>query len=321
MHQTGFFLVIAYCLFAYETFDALDGQQGKRVGMYTNATTELFDHGSDAITTTISAITFCHIFHIIESPPLTFIFMLNVFTTFYFHTWEHTSTGVMTFRFSGNPTEGLFCSIAFLIVTGIFGNQIWLYKFGDLFPIFSNTWMISQLKLNQIGVGMLALSAIVTAKSNITSVFKHAKQLDNSKNLMTRNSFTITRCLELLPFLCLVIFAYNIIGSEIFLKYPRMTLFLLGFQWNLMVMRLIISEITKQPYDWHKCLSDMIFGIPFLFFELDSNFFGFYYLLISLIIYLGQYFYMIHFFCSEMCHILSMKHWWSLPKQPLKSSE
>lgn len=56
---------------AYEFFDALDGQQGKRVGMYTNATTELFDHGCDSITTVLSAIIFMHALNLLVSPTLT----------------------------------------------------------------------------------------------------------------------------------------------------------------------------------------------------------------------------------------------------------
>lgn len=69
-------------LFAYQTFDALDGLQGRKVGMYTNATTEgnfyfnfyfmillvlkqfsqlftVFDHGCDSnvlIMTTVASI-------------------------------------------------------------------------------------------------------------------------------------------------------------------------------------------------------------------------------------------------------------------------
>ena len=44
-------------LFIYQTTDALDGMQGKRVHMYENATTEIFDHGIDSIVTSLTSLT------------------------------------------------------------------------------------------------------------------------------------------------------------------------------------------------------------------------------------------------------------------------
>ena len=94
--------------------------------MYTNATTELFDHGGDSITALISAIIFCHVFQTLEFPTLSFFLIMSVFTIFYLHTWEHNATAVMTFRLTGNPTEGLFCSIATLLLTSLLSWSFWL---------------------------------------------------------------------------------------------------------------------------------------------------------------------------------------------------
>jgi len=43
-----YYALYACCLVVYQTMDALDGLQGRRVDMYNNPTTEIFDHGCDS---------------------------------------------------------------------------------------------------------------------------------------------------------------------------------------------------------------------------------------------------------------------------------
>ena len=43
----------AFCLFAYQSLDSIDGKQARRTGM-AGPLGELFDHGCDAINTTVS---------------------------------------------------------------------------------------------------------------------------------------------------------------------------------------------------------------------------------------------------------------------------
>eukprot|EP01130_Rhizamoeba_saxonica_P011612 TRINITY_DN4826_c0_g1_i1.p1 TRINITY_DN4826_c0_g1~~TRINITY_DN4826_c0_g1_i1.p1 ORF type:complete len:342 (-),score=20.78 TRINITY_DN4826_c0_g1_i1:27-1052(-) len=85
-------------------FDALDGQQGKRVGMYTCPTTEVFDHGCDCVSTFCVTVSVCYVFGLVEYIhillPLTMI-------TFWLAAWDVKHTGVMIFPFGPkNPTEG-----------------------------------------------------------------------------------------------------------------------------------------------------------------------------------------------------------------------
>ncbi len=43
------------CLFAYQSLDSIDGKQARRTGM-AGPLGELFDHGCDAINTTVSSV-------------------------------------------------------------------------------------------------------------------------------------------------------------------------------------------------------------------------------------------------------------------------
>lgn len=121
-------------------------KQGKRVGMYTNATTgkysmvtysahwpELFDHGCDSVCTLMGVLIFSHAANLFESPTLAFTLALSAFTIFISHTWELTITHKMRFRLVGNPTEGLFVSMGFLIITGIIGPRYWSLRVSEFF--------------------------------------------------------------------------------------------------------------------------------------------------------------------------------------------
>jgi hypothetical protein len=111
--------VSALLLCLYQTLDALDGLQGKRVGMYNNATTELFDHGCDSwsLLCTMTAFT-----HLADCTPIEQRWWLAV-TTYVFlsSTYTHTCTGIMTFG-SGlrNPTEASALMATGLLFAGVF---------------------------------------------------------------------------------------------------------------------------------------------------------------------------------------------------------
>ena len=48
-----------FCMFAYETLDAIDGKQARRLGV-SGPLGQLFDHGCDAVNTIVGMIVFLH---------------------------------------------------------------------------------------------------------------------------------------------------------------------------------------------------------------------------------------------------------------------
>lgn len=110
-------LLCALCLFLYQLADVLDGMQGRRVNMYTNPTTEIFDHGCDSITTSLTTMNVCTAVGV-TSPFVRLLFFLLPATMFYLPTWEHVHTKVMQFRAGpGNPTEALLLVEAFYVLS------------------------------------------------------------------------------------------------------------------------------------------------------------------------------------------------------------
>ena len=129
----AFYFFFAACFWIYSTMDNIDGKQARR----TNSSSplgELFDHGCDALNCPIGSI-----IHI-ASLGLGFgwrslIILLISSWAFYLPTWEEYHTGVLYLGYVNGPTEGLLAVITTILISGIFGPEIWLKKL----QIFSST--------------------------------------------------------------------------------------------------------------------------------------------------------------------------------------
>jgi len=215
-----------------------------------------------------------------------------------------------------------------LILTGIFGGELWLTKVCDLIPLVDCNWtngtfmgIFMNVQLNHLAVLFMATSTILTAKSNVISVFKHASKFkEGSYPIIATTGSIKTRMLEMIPFLFLIASAWGLTHHRLFLEYPKLVIFAVGLCWTQMVMRLILSEITKQCYYWQASLATQLPLVLIYAFELESlsSWNEKLFLILFVIYSLGHYLQMGYFFCSEMCSVLNMPHWWSIPKQKSK---
>ena len=129
-------------LVAVQTADAVDGRQGKRVGMYVHPSTELFDHGIDSIVTSLVGITMATGMRLGHG-VWTALFLAGAWCVFYATTWEHLNVGKMRFQ-SGlsNPTEALTLIVIVLLLVGFYPG-IWDVRVVDLWtsivPEFATT--------------------------------------------------------------------------------------------------------------------------------------------------------------------------------------
>jgi hypothetical protein len=115
--------ITCFCfLFFYQMMDILDGQQAKRVGMYHNPTTELFDHGFDALSTMLVLYNLLSLAGVLESNyKLSLLMFVLAFSNFYLTTWEHTVTGVMTFKnVVSSPTDTILITKLLFIVLAFY---------------------------------------------------------------------------------------------------------------------------------------------------------------------------------------------------------
>lgn len=112
----------AFCLFMYQSMDAIDGKQARRTGM-SGPLGELFDHGCDALNTTLEVI--------LASAALgfgrsywTIACLISSLTSFFLTTWEEYHTHVLFLSSFSGPVEGILLICALYIFVGTFGSSI-----------------------------------------------------------------------------------------------------------------------------------------------------------------------------------------------------
>ncbi|KAI1002227.1 hypothetical protein K3495_g5975 [Podosphaera aphanis] len=107
-------------LFLYQTFDAVDGAQARRTHQ-SGPLGELFDHGVDALNTSLEVLIFA------ASQNLgmgwkTVISLFASLSTFYVQTWEEYHTKTLTLGIVNGPVEGVILLICIYIFTAIKGG-------------------------------------------------------------------------------------------------------------------------------------------------------------------------------------------------------
>lgn len=116
------YLIHFLCLFAYQTFDALDGKQARRTGT-SSPLGELFDHGCDAVTSSLLTITLSSTLQV-GNGWLVFFILLATLGAFYVAQMEEYHTGVLDLWYF-NVTEAQLFSMSLYIITAAFGPEFW----------------------------------------------------------------------------------------------------------------------------------------------------------------------------------------------------
>ncbi|XP_075249725.1 cholinephosphotransferase 1-like isoform X2 [Convolutriloba macropyga] len=116
-------LFFALCFFIYQTLDALDGKQARKLGM-SSPMGELFDHGIDAVNTVIVSIVYNISLRLGLHPAFNmYSFILTCFN-FYLAHWLTYCTGVLHFGYF-DITEAQVVIMAQLILTAFAGPNFW----------------------------------------------------------------------------------------------------------------------------------------------------------------------------------------------------
>ncbi|GAA6037966.1 hypothetical protein JCM8097_009513 [Rhodosporidiobolus ruineniae] len=110
-------------LFAYQSLDAIDGKQARRTGT-SGPLGELFDHGCDALNTTLGCLLTASALNLGLS-WWTVASLVATNMNFYLTTWEEWHTGTLFLSAFSGPVEGILLVVAVFVVTGFKGPQFW----------------------------------------------------------------------------------------------------------------------------------------------------------------------------------------------------
>ncbi|KAK4890998.1 Phosphotransferase [Elasticomyces elasticus] len=99
------YLSWAIGLFLYQTFDAIDGTQARRTRQ-SGPLGELFDHGVDALNTSLEVLLFSACMNFGQSWK-TVVILFGSMLTFYVQTWDEYHTKTLTLGLVSGPVEGI----------------------------------------------------------------------------------------------------------------------------------------------------------------------------------------------------------------------
>ncbi|EHA46412.1 hypothetical protein MCOR27_001037 [Pyricularia oryzae] len=107
-------------LFLYQTFDAVDGTQARRTHQ-SGPLGELFDHGVDAVNTSLEVLLFAGSQNMGQS-WYTVAVLFSSLLTFYVQTWDEYHTKTLTLGIVNGPVEGVLTIVVVFILTGYLGG-------------------------------------------------------------------------------------------------------------------------------------------------------------------------------------------------------
>lgn len=107
-------------LFLYQTFDAIDGSQARRTRQ-SGPLGELFDHGVDALNTSLEVLLFSAAMNFGQGWR-TVLTLFASLLTFYVQTWDEYHTKTLTLGFVSGPVEGILTLCIVYAFTGYMGG-------------------------------------------------------------------------------------------------------------------------------------------------------------------------------------------------------
>ncbi|CAI2353378.1 unnamed protein product [Caenorhabditis sp. 36 PRJEB53466] len=117
------YFLAAFGLFVYQTLDATDGKQARRIGA-SSPLGELFDHGCDSASQVFVTLNVCYALQLGTVRCGVFIACLISVSLFYTAHWSTYCTGQLRFsRF--DVTEAQWSIITMLLFTAVFGPSLW----------------------------------------------------------------------------------------------------------------------------------------------------------------------------------------------------
>ncbi|OQR86511.1 CDP-alcohol phosphatidyltransferase [Thraustotheca clavata] len=233
-------VLLAICLFIYQTCDAIDGKQARRTGT-SSPVGQLLDHGGDAI---------CNVFtnlavglSVGTGPTYELLLVMSIASiVFFMAQWEEYHTGILRCgNGSVGVTEGLVALMALHIFTAILGSDFW------------NTLIYNIISIRECALGLASATMLLQGKDNIKAV---CEVIEEEKSISKCNK--ITALTQLLPSLLVLTTSLVWMMLDDISAYPYTFFLGIGISHVALSSRMIISHMCKVEY---KSQLDILFGL------------------------------------------------------------
>ncbi|CAO3702973.1 unnamed protein product [Rhizopus stolonifer] len=192
-------------LFIYQSLDAIDGKQARRTGA-SGPLGELFDHGCDALNTSLGVMTWASATCLNQS-WWTVASLAAGLSNFYLSTWEEYHTGILFLGYFSGPVEGVIMLCGIHFISGYFGPYFWTLRLNEFLPSvdFSNYKLLGYLQLNHVLIiigAVVMLFNIASTLYNVISVKLHPTDMSH------QNSSIVDAALGLFPLVNMLFWGY-----------------------------------------------------------------------------------------------------------------
>ncbi|KAF6029573.1 CEPT1 [Bugula neritina] len=290
-------------VFVYQTMDSIDGKQARRTNT-ASPLGELFDHGCDAVSTVVLVV--ASLIHCRLELEYLMLLTCGAYMAFYLAHWVTYCTGALKFG-KFDVVEMQFLMIAGFLMSGVFGEEIWLMQVPML-----------GVALNKVLVATVVLGGIFQALPAFHTIF--------IKGGVGRNGSTVADTSVLFPvFPIFTVLALTVViakksepSGDIYTQYPCIYLFTFGFLFAKVACKLIVAHMCKSelPY-W----DSIYFGPALLFLNQYFDFFfpEKYVLFIATVYTLLNLCHYSHAVSSQICEHLGI-YCFSIQKRPASAA-
>ncbi|KAF4573669.1 hypothetical protein EYR36_008187 [Pleurotus pulmonarius] len=239
-------------LFMYQTLDAIDGKQARRTGM-AGPLGEMFDHGCDALNTTLEVILAAQALNLGRS-WWTVASQIATLANFYLTTWEEYHTGQLYLAAFSGPVEGILLIVGIYVISGIYGPQFWdigvlTFTHLDRIPFLEKN--IPNIGLNETFMVFGAFGLAFNIASSYANVWRATRSTNKSttRPLLGLLPYVFSAALQVIWLASPSYYNSVIIHSRIFVPF----LCAWGLQFAHTVGRMILAHVTSSEFpmwDW-----------------------------------------------------------------------
>ncbi|CAD6502092.1 BgTH12-02333 [Blumeria graminis f. sp. triticale] len=244
-------------LFLYQTFDAVDGAQARRT-QQSGPLGELFDHGVDAVNTSLGVLIFAASMNL-GMGWLTVTSLFGSLSTFYVQTWDEYHTKTLTLGLINGPVEGVLLLIAIYIITAIKGGaSLWQQSMLRTLGIQEHAFIpsfIYELAFNEINILQGSLVLFI-------NIFQSSRNVIKARHLRGENARGAL--LGLLPLLItwMLITAYLRLNPEILYNHLVPFIIFVGLMNAYSVGQIITAHLAQMPFPYFNILVlPLAFGV------------------------------------------------------------
>jgi ethanolaminephosphotransferase len=242
----------------YQTMDNVDGKQARRTGT-SSGLGELFDHGIDSLNCTLGSLLETAAMGLGTSKSGVFTALCPCLPMF-FSTWETYHTHTLYLGVINGPTEGILIACAIMVISGVYGPQIWTERIVDLVGeqnLFGYSDMVGDTSIRDLWIAMILASLLV---AHVPFCVYHVVQARRAKKLPIAPVF-----LEWTPMAVytLAIGAWLYSPYSTLMEENHLVLFCLtmSFVFGRMTTKMILAHLTRQPFPyWTVMLFPLVGG-------------------------------------------------------------